>query len=767
MYGNLGPYYGAVALGKGVSVPSPFEEVARGYFLYDDDFAKSYVEGTTPPPVDTDSGEEAGIPSPTQSSSTPTSKLGGTSLLGKALDYVEDRITNYMAFPEAVNPLTGTVRATGVSRAISGMMPGFFGPLMEAGYKANMANLSRIAGMSQVNKDYSTGLLGGQLVGVEPTADTLGGKIASAFGFNVDGYTLSGNIGGFTNVDQDAFEDAVITSLLANRPNAYGPGRAVAMGLDPQVTYSQTELMQEVATEYGRQQGIAFDPFSPSSQYAFGGPYAPFVDPGAGRPDPTRPGGIVGRKDQDGNWRGVTSGTYTSTFGLPGMTDFAFYNMGPGYSAADMRNLEGTGGTDFSGIDPTGTGGAFTGDPVGMADEYEDDNYAGSGAFGGGYGPSFDDSSLGKGDGGGDGFGGGDYGGGQEARGVAKGGRIGYATGTPKVTQGFINKDPDSVTDEQSIADNRYTSVPEGTMIMNQPSNDKYEKQLDKLVAEAKRNVKLSNKRPKMVEVALSDGERSIHPEYVAYIEKKKGKGYLEKLNNQGKAEVSRRQAKYGEKIGAANGGMLQDDPTLSSKGFLNQGMELQDVGEDIPMIDYLPVSDELLKSISKFANKKPKRGEIKDFIKGLSPEDKLTVLFLTETKSTTDPLESMQAIGEVVQNRIDSNYFDFKKLNTLDDVLLDQTAKGAFQFSGLEPTVFFNRAKEVKAGLASDGLSRAAAAAQNVLNPETEGNRILSRDTVFYTRKDASNQWMRNSKNLQYSSELGDHEFYSIFKTP
>jgi hypothetical protein len=53
------------------------------------------------------------------------------------------------------------------------------------------------------------------------------------------------------------------------------------------------------------------------------------------------------------------------------------------------------------------------------------------------------------------------------------------------------------------------------------------------------------------------------------------------------------------------------------------------------------------------------------------------------------------------------------------------------------------------------------------VLNPETEGNRILSRDTVFYTRKDASNQWMRNSKNLQYSSELGDHEFYSIFKTP
>ena len=48
MYGNLGPYYGAVALGKGVGVPSPFEEVARGYFLYGDNFARSYVEGYKP-----------------------------------------------------------------------------------------------------------------------------------------------------------------------------------------------------------------------------------------------------------------------------------------------------------------------------------------------------------------------------------------------------------------------------------------------------------------------------------------------------------------------------------------------------------------------------------------------------------------------------------------------------------------------------------------------------------------------------------------------
>ncbi len=303
--------------------------------------------------------------------SSSSSSLGG--YLGSIRDAIVTGIESYMAFPEAVNPLTGTVRATGVSKAIGAMMPGFFGPLMEAGYKANMANLSRIAGMSQISDQYSTGLVGNQLVGVEPTSETFGGKVLEALGFNVEGYTLSGNIGGFTNVDTEAYEAALISSLLGNQPTAYGPGRAVAMGLDPQVTYSQVEVIQDVASNLG------IDPFSPSSQYAFGGPYAPFVQQGGNRPDPTRPGGIVGSYDPSGNWTGVTSGTYTSAFGLPGMTDFAFYNMGPGYSAADMTNLEGTGGTDFSGIDPTGTGGAFTGDPVGMEDEYDDGRESGGG----------------------------------------------------------------------------------------------------------------------------------------------------------------------------------------------------------------------------------------------------------------------------------------------------------------------------------------------------------------------------------------------------
>lgn len=326
------------------------------------------------------------------------------------------------------------------------------------------------------------------------------------------------------------------------------------------------------------------------------------------------------------------------------------------------------------------------------------------------------------------------------------------------VTEGFVNKDPESVSDAQSIADNRYTSVKAGSFVVNQPANEKNEKKLDKIVADASKTAKMKKGgKAGMVDVALSDGERLIEPEVVAQIEKKHGKGFLDKLNNEGKPEVKRRQAKYGEKIGAAQGG-----------GFLtDQGMELSDVGEDVDMQEYMPVSDELKAKLSKFASRKPQRGQIKNFIKSLSPEDKLTVLFLTETQSTTDPVESMEAIGEVVKNRIGSDYYDFKDIKTLDDALLKQTRKGAFHFSGLEPSTLYARAKEVKKGLADKGLAKAYAAAQNTLDPEAEGASRLPANTVFYTRKDAPSQWMRESKDLEFSTELGGHEFYRTFAAP
>ena len=124
------------------------------------------------------------------------------------------------------------------------------------------------------------------------------------------------------------------------------------------------------------------------------------------------------------------------------------------------------------------------------------------------------------------------------------------------VTEGFVNKDPEIVSDAQSIADNRYTSVKAGSFVVNQPANEKNKKKLDKIVADASKTAKMKKGgKAGMVDVALSDGERLIEPEVVAAIEKKHGKNFLDNLNDKGKPEVKRRQAKYGEKIGAADGG--------------------------------------------------------------------------------------------------------------------------------------------------------------------------------------------------------------------
>ena len=551
IYNNLGPYYGAVALSGGTeNIPSPFEDVARGYFLYGSGARGLLPDGNVVPEPTQEEGKDV-----VDADSTPSTTSKLTGILGQAQDYVKSKVEDFMAIPEAVNPLTGTVRATGVSKAIGSMMPDFFGSFAQAAGKANMENMYRLAGKAQTNAGYSTGLINNQLVGVQPTSSTFAGKVLDAFGIASDGYALTGTPGSFPNVDQDAYEDALTTSLLysGNRPVAYSPARSLAMGLQPgdlgymDATYSQTEHKYNVATLLG------IDTFGPNPGLSTSSAFQDFAKNNS--PNSLGPS-IVGSYDAQGNWAPVTNRYSGYVFGntKPGTTKAALEEAGFAFFERPYGQFE-----VYSPDIGFGPGGG-----IGSPFDNTADSQANQGSGATPSGPSFDDSSLGKGGGGGGG-GGGDYGGMGDISAFRSGGRVGYATGTPKVTQGFINKDPDSVTDEQSIADNRYTSVPEGTMIMNQPSNDNNEKQLDKLVAEAKRNVKLSDKRPKMVDVALSDGERSIHPEYVAYIEKKKGKGYLEKLNNQGKAEVSRRQAKYGEKIGAANGGIQTD------RGFVQQ----------------------------------------------------------------------------------------------------------------------------------------------------------------------------------------------------
>ena len=739
LYDVMGPYYASLALGRSEYVPSPFEDVERGYFLFAGSGAPPAPRAETPEDYTLDESSDR---KPDQPTTTGTqSKLSGT--LGKiqtAIDaYITDRVEAYMAFPEAINPLTGTSRVTGLSPAVAAMMPGFFGPLVEAGYKANMANLSMLAGMSQKSDRFSTGLMGNQLVGVQPTDTTLGGIVFESLGFNVEGYTLSGNVGSFTNVDQSEYEDAVIASLLYNPPTAYNPGRAVAMGLDPQVTYSQVNITPDVVAQLG------IDPFGPNPGLATDAAFQAFADDKSGS---GVPGSIVGSYDPAGNWQPVTN-PYSG---------YAFSNMMSGLTkmqleASGFSFFERPGGqfevySPDTGFGPGGgIGSPFDNTADSQANQFDKVSTPS--------GPSFDDSSLGKGSGGGGddkdfggGFGG--YGGdpdeGGYGAGRAMGGRIGYAPGG-NVTNGFVNKDPDSVTEKQSIADNRLTSVKERSFIVNQPTNEKHKLMLDGLIAKAKKKAKKPKDAP-MVDVALSDGERLIEPEVVAEIEKMKGESFLDDLNDKGKPEVRRREKKYGSGVGVNEGGFINMEVVDQPYGGIDQLSEIYDQYK------------------TRFKSPEIARKKAADLFKSLPAEDALALVMMGEASILGD--EGMRAVGHVILNRVDSDYEDFSKLNSIYDVVTQRTrsGKGIYQFNAVEPTTLRKTLKDITTtDYGKDKYQRLRNDAEEILagvqddftqgslffwNPET------STDKSF-RKKVESGEWVPTTETI---TNLGKHQY-------
>ena len=141
----------------------------------------------------------------------------------------------------------------------------------------------------------------------------------------------------------------------------------------------------------------------------------------------------------------------------------------------------------------------------------------------------------------------------------ASGGRIGMqAGGVAQQPQpaGFVGGPPENFTDGQTVADDQPMSVPEGTFVINAAavefagSDDiktmlskaygKMQKKVDKTIGVAK--IPTEDE----IDVAVSRGEVIVPPEVAKII----GYDRLEKINNRGKKEVSRRQE-------AAGGGFL------------------------------------------------------------------------------------------------------------------------------------------------------------------------------------------------------------------
>jgi len=173
----------------------------------------------------------------------------------------------------------------------------------------------------------------------------------------------------------------------------------------------------------------------------------------------------------------------------------------------------------------------------------QDENEGGSG---------YDDSGMYD-----DGYGGGDAYGGVITPGrpqnKASGGRIGMqAGGVAAQPAGFVGGPPENFTDGQTVADDQPMSVPEGTFVINAAAvefagSDDIKKMLSKAYTKLQKKVDKTIGVAKIptedeIDVAVSRGEVIVPPEVAKII----GYDRLEKINNRGKKEVSRRQKKAG-----------------------------------------------------------------------------------------------------------------------------------------------------------------------------------------------------------------------------
>ena len=126
----------------------------------------------------------------------------------------------------------------------------------------------------------------------------------------------------------------------------------------------------------------------------------------------------------------------------------------------------------------------------------------------------------------------------------AKGGRVGMADGgsaDPVQNNGFVDGSPDNYTKSQTVADDEYRQVRVGSFVLNAPTTEKLQEAgvLPKGVDNSGKNTIIKANKGGMMDVALSKGEYVLEPEEAKQI----GYDVLNKINDQGKPEVDRRQA--------------------------------------------------------------------------------------------------------------------------------------------------------------------------------------------------------------------------------
>lgn len=283
---------------------------------------------------------------------------------------------------------------------------------------------------------------------------------------------------------------------------------------------------------------------------------------------------------------------------------------------------------------------------------------------------------------------------------VAYGGRIGMQMGgdpaqqqAPSTEMGFIGGPPDQFTKQQTIADDIPKEVPEGTFVINAPAVEFAGKEdIKQMLVEAyeitsqagtdagtdrtAQATKIPSK--EQVDIMISRGEVVVPPEIAKVI----GYDRLEKINNRGKKEVSRRQEESQQ----------QEKPQarqVAEGGFIN----MQEGGN---VEDDFGVTIENVKFKNFYSSPQIARKEIDKILNELPLEDALAIAMEGEADVLGD--EGLEGVGHVFRNRaMAEGYKDFG--NTLVEELGKKTygKNKIFQFNALEPTKFRKTLKRFK----------------------------------------------------------------------
>ena len=654
-----------------------------------------------------------------------------------------------LGFPTEFNPITGTERVSDISGAMGNIPMGMttLGSLTALGSELNKKNLSEIATRAALGQQgYAVGMFENQIIGTKPNVPIPQGSpvVPSALQNKVVKQLQElGQEGKGAGVLGKAYEQYV------GRGGRFDMSRAVT----PEMIAYESVV-----------KGLKIDDDLKAKLLGYG----------TRVPDAIRPTDYynitpyeqiqIDREQAAKNRAGDVDSSFTDvsapSMGLEGDIDAQQSQVNP------MGINLGINMSNISGV-PTGVN----------VPDYTDD--------GGGSDPSdpssTDTGSVSEGGYGGVGF-------------TAYGGKIGmfgggFASKVAKIKGVGLIKPEQTFLDTDMVRDRFEFDAVNGDYIINGPSSDVMQPQIaalidygiDQLKKEGV-DIRVGNSKIKdenKVPLIVASSETYI-PRVIA---EKIGYPILEAINNIGKPEVKRLSEK------------LKDQPTDKGKYQAQEGMLVGDTSTGSFMtideankalgIKPEPVNPKTLKLFkSYFKKKKPQRKDVEKLLDNLTDIDKLALLIATETISTKDPLETLESVGQVVMNRIDDKQFDFRNVNTLDQVLKQRSFRGEgtkmFQFDGLEPTSVRNRIDDFLNKGGVGGYRKALIAAENVLTkgggePDYMTERMPF-NVLFYDKagspKSISRRYDKYGKDIgpnelidEYG-KVGDHTFYTSHMT-